>query len=162
MSLKNYVLFIGQRILGATAGAPLSASSTGLLASGISTSTVNATANTTTTNATATGVLIASMTLTPVSGTYFVSFNTSLQSNANNIDVVISIFSGGTIVTGTEMFATPQIQGGLTPSLNMKVPASVSCFVTVNGSQAIEARWRLSAAGTGTADTRILNIVRVA
>lgn len=162
MSLKNHVMFIGEQILSATVGAPLSTDTNGQLVSGTSTSTVNATAATTTTNATATGVLINAMTLTPVAGTYYVSFHTSLQSNTNNIDVIVSIFSGGTIVTGTEMVGTPQIQGGLTPSLNMKVPVSVSCFTTVNGSQAIEARWRVSAAATATAGTRILNIVRTA
>lgn len=159
MGVVNSILFIGQKILGGTLGAPLSTSASGLLVSGISTSTVNATANTTTTSTT--NVLISSMTLTPAAGTYYVSFHTSLQENANNAIVTASLFSGGVQITGTEMPVTPFIQGGLTPSLPLQIPISISAFATVNGAQAIEARWRVSA-GTGTATQRILNIVRVA
>lgn len=156
--VNNPVAFIGQAVLGSTAGAPLSAGATNLLASGISTSSVNATVSTTTTSTS--DVLIGSMTLTPVAGTYFVNFSSSFEENNNNANIFFSIYSGGAQVTGTEVAVTPQIQGGVTPSLNMRLPGSVSAFATVNGAQAIEARWRVSA-GTGTARQRILNIIRV-
>jgi hypothetical protein len=161
-NVYNYILFIGQVISGATNGAPLVVSSTGKLATGLSTSSVNATGTTTTTStANPSTAVIASMTQTPVAGTYFVYFCSSFQSNANNIDVLYSLFSGGSLITGSEMTATPQIQGGLTPSLNMKFPGCTIGLATVNGSQAIEARWHVSAAGTATAGSRIMIIMRV-
>lgn len=157
--IKNPVAFIGQAVLGATAGAPLSTDVNNLLVSSHSNSNVTATVAATTTSAT--DVLITSMTLTPVAGTYIAWFHTTLQSNSNNANITVSLWSGVTQVTGTEMVATPQIQGGVTPSLNMRVPVGTVCTTTVNGSQAIEARYRTSA-GTATAGTRILQILRVA
>lgn len=158
----NPIAFIGEVIFNATNGAPLSADANGLLVSGISNTSANATTTTTTTStASPSTAVIASMTLTPVSGTYYVSFCSTFQSNTNNINVVFGLFSGGSKINGTEMSSTPQIQGGLTPSLNSLVPGCTMGFATVNGSQAIEVRWHVSAAATATAGERILNIVRV-
>lgn len=158
MPISNPVAFIGEQVLGSTVGAPLSADANGQLVSGITASEVNATASTTTTSAT--DVLIDTMTSTPVAGTYLVHFQTTLQSNTNNATFTVSIYSGGSQVTGTEMSAIPQIQGGVTPSLNINIPISSMCLATVNGSQAIEARWRRSA-GTATALSRRMTIVRI-
>lgn len=154
----NPTLFIGELVSGATAGAPLSADANGQLVSGISNSSVNATANTTTTSAT--DVLIASMTLTPAAGTYLVLFNASFTHSANNATITYTIYAAGAAVTGTAMVAEPTIQGGLTPTLPFSQPVSTSGFATVNGAQAIEIRWKTSAA-TATSGTRILNILRV-
>lgn len=158
MPIIRNSLFIGNTVLGATVGAPLSADANARLVSGISTGSVNATASTTTTSAS--DVLIASMTLTPVAGTYLVLFHTSFTHSANNASITFSLYSGGVAVTGTAMVAIPTVAGGLTPSLPFSVPGSISAFVTVNGAQAIEARWKTSTA-TATAGQRILNIVRV-
>lgn len=155
---ENPTIFIGEVVSGGTNGAPLSQSATGKVSSGIANSSVNATADTTTTSTT--DVLIGSMTLMPVSGTYEVHFCTTLAENTNNANIFVSIYDGGSQVVGSEMSATPQIQGGVTPSLNMRVPICTLATATVNGSQAIEGRWRVSA-GTGTAHTRILFISRM-
>lgn len=156
--VENPTAFIGEPIVGATTGAPLSADANDKLVSGITTNSVNATSGTTTTSAT--DVLIASMTLTPVAGTYYVSFHTSFTHSANNATITYTLYSGGSAITGTAMIAEPTIQGGLTPTLPFSQPGSISGFATVNGSQAIEARWKTSGA-TATAGARILNIVRV-
>lgn len=156
--VNNPVAFIGQAVLGATVGAPLSTDSNGQLVSGITATKVSATADATTTSTT--DVLITSMTITPVSGTYEVKFSTTVESNSNNANIFVSLYAGGSQTSGTEMSATPQIQGGLTPSLNMRLPISTVTQVAVNGSQAIEARWRITA-GTATSHSRTLSIIRV-
>lgn len=157
--INNPVAFIGQAVLGATTGAPLSTDTNDQLVSGIYSTEVTATASTTTTSTT--DALINSMTTTPVAGTYIVWFHTTLQSNANNINIFVSIYAGGVQASGSEMSATPQIQGGLTPSLNQNSPIGTVNTVTVNGAQAIEARWRVSAAGTATSLSRTLQILRI-
>lgn len=157
--VSNLSIFLGEVASGLTVGAPLSVSATGKVASGLSSTEVTATATTTTTSTT--DVLINSMTTTPVAGTYIVWFHTTLQSNTNNVNVFVSIYAGGVQAAGSEMDSTPQIQGGLTPSLNSNVPIGTINTVTVNGSQAIEARWRVSAAATATALSRTLQILRV-
>jgi len=120
---------------------------------------VNATSSTTTTSAT--DVLINGMTITPsIPGTYLVMFSTTLQQNTNNATVTVSLYGNGSQITGSERSAIPQFQGGVTPSLNINAPIMVQALVTVNGSQAIEARWRRSA-GTATALARALTITRV-
>lgn len=100
------------------------------------------------------------MTNTPAAGTYYVAFHTTFTHSANNATITYTLYSGGTAITGTAMVAEPTIQGGLTPTLPFSQPGSVSGFATVNGSQAIEVRWKTSAA-TATAGTRILSLVRV-
>lgn len=157
--IKRGTIFIGQTVLGSTAGAPLAVDTNNLLASGLSATEATATASTTTTSTT--DVLMNLMTLTPVAGTYLVIFNTTLQSNANNVNIFVSIYAGGAQASGSEMSGTPQFQGGLTPSLNVSVPIGTVNLVTVNGSQAIEARWRVSAAATATALSRTLVILRI-
>lgn len=119
---------------------------------------VNATSSTTTTSAT--DVLITTMTITPAAGTYFVDFCGTFTHSANNATITFTIYAAGSAVTGTAMVAEPTIQGGLTPTLPFSQPGCVSGFATVNGAQAIEARWKTSAS-TATVGTRILNILRV-
>lgn len=158
MPIRNPVMFIGQKILAAVVGSPLSSDANGQLVSGTSNSETVGTSTITTTSAT--DVLITGMTATPVAGTYIVWFVTTLQHITNNANIFVSIYAGGVQASGSEMEATPQIQGGVTPSLNMRVPIATVNTVAVNGSQAIEARWRTSA-GTATATTRTLQILRV-
>lgn len=156
MSLKNPVIFIGEQVLGATTGAPLSTDTNDQLVSGHSNTEVSATADTTTTSTT--DVLIASMTITPVAGTYLVWFSTTVDHSAQSVAVVVSIYSGGTLKADSVRSPVPRFNGiganSLTPM------ASTQGVVTVNGSQAIEARWK-TASGTATAHQRTLNILRV-
>lgn len=159
---QNPVMFIGQAVLGATAGAPLSVDASGLLTSGISTTKVTSSSDTTTTStASPATAVINTMTITPAAGTYNVDFATTLSSNANNVDIFVSIWAGNALSAGTEQYATPQIQGGLTPSLPFDLVASTIGQVTVNGSQAIEIRWRLSGAGKATSHHRTMIITRI-
>ena len=119
-----------------------------------------ATATGSTTITTGTDALVASMTLTPVAGTYLVMFSTTITGNSNNANTFISVYAGGVQVASSEVSGTPQIQGGITPSLNMNVPINTQATVTVNGSQAIEIRGRRTA-GTTTVLSRSLIILRI-
>lgn len=158
--VSNLSVFLGEVASNLTAGQPLSVSTTGKLASGIiETQDISTASTTTTSTASPSTAVIASMTRTPAAGTWEVSFCTTFQSNANNIDILYGIFAGGTL-NGAEMSVTPQIQGGLTPSLNQRLPGCAIALVTVNGSQAIEIRWHVSAAGTATAGNRIMTVKR--
>ncbi len=111
-----------------------------------------ATASTTTTSAT--DVLMSGMTVTPAAGTYSVFFGTALQHTTNNQIVYVSIYVGGTKQTYSER---PYQSGRWVGSAYC---GDTHARVTVNGSQAIEVRWRTSAA-TATALQRSLMIVRV-
>lgn len=154
--VKNPVAFIGQSVLGATTGAPLSTDTNSQLVSGITSTEVSATADTTTTSTT--DVLINSMTITPVSGTYLAWFDTCVDHSAQSVAVVLSLYSGGSLKTDSVRAPVPRFNGIGANSLNPCV--SINGKITVNGSQAIEARWK-TASGTATAHQRTLNILRV-
>lgn len=121
------------------------------------TTQASATADTTTTSAT--DVLMNSMTLTPAAGTYGVVFSTSLESSSNNAIISVSVYAGGVQAAHSERQAEPATSGGLGSSA-ANMPVSTNAEVTVNGSQAIEIRWRITA-GTATAHQRTMNIRRV-
>lgn len=157
--VRNPVMFIGQKILGATNGAPLSADANGQLVSGITDGEASATGDTTTTSGS--DVLMNAMTLTPVSGTYLVWCSTTLESSSNNAIITVSIYSGGAQITHTERAAVPFTNGGLLGgNIDLQIPIMTHAKTTVNGSQAIECRWRRSA-GTATAHERTLDILRI-
>lgn len=112
-----------------------------------------ATATATTTTTSVTDVLLDNMTLTPASGTYFVTFSTSGLNSGNGAERNwYSIYVNGVQNAASERRLG--IAGGAT------IPINTSAIVTVNGSQAIEIRWRV-AAGTGTSYQRSLNCVRI-
>jgi hypothetical protein len=99
-----------------------------------------ATADTTTTSTT--DVLIGSMTVTPASGDYFVLFEASIEQGQADKNCHINIYSGGTLVAASDKLFDAAIA-------NEALPVSTMAKVTVNGAQAIEARWRTSN-GTST------------
>lgn len=115
-----------------------------------------ATADTTTTSTT--DVLIGSMTLTPVAGDYLVFFSTTVDHSAQAVAVVISIYVGGVLKADSVRSPVPRFNGIGANSLSPM--ASTNGWVTVNGSQAIEIRWK-TASGTATAHQRALDILRV-
>lgn len=126
----------------------------------ITNSQASATADTTTTSAT--DVLMNAMTLTPAAGTYLAMFSTSLECSSDDADITISIYFGGTQVAHTERVATPNVaSSGVFNPNGANIPIATQCIVTVNGSQAIEARWRRTA-GTATAHERTLTIIKLA
>lgn len=149
-------IFSGEVASNLTVGAPLVVSSTGKVTTGLSTGEATATADTTTTSAT--DVLIGSMTLTPVSGTYLAIGSTCVDHSAQSVAVVVSLYSGGTLKTDSVRSPVPRFNGiganSLTPCI------STQALLTVNGSQAIEIRWK-TASGTATAHQRTLTILRV-
>lgn len=154
--VKNPVAFIGQAVLGATAGAPLSTDTNAQLVSGISNSEATATGTITTTSTT--DVLMASMTLTPVSGTYLAMGSTCVDHSAQSVTVTVSLYVGGTLKADSARPTVPRFNGVGANTLSPCV--ATQGIVTVNGSQAIEIRWKVGS-GTGTAYQRTLSIVRL-
>ncbi len=96
-------------------------------------------------------VLMSGMTITPLAGIYFVAFSSLVNGSTGVVAVFTSIYTGGVQAPPTER------------SMTGIVPASLTSIgrVTVNGSQAIEGRWRVSS-GTGTVTSRCLLIMAVA
>lgn len=157
--LINPVGFIGQSILGSTVGAPLTVDSNFGLVSGQSTTTfVKTTGAITTTSAT--DVTMTSITLTPPAGTWQVQFCTTFTHSANNATISYSVYAGGVQDAASEMKATPTVQGGVTPSLPSSPPSCTIGEEIVNGSQAIDIRWRTSGA-TATSTNRYMIITRI-
>ncbi len=122
----------------------------------VNSSEASATADTTTTSAT--DVLMNLMKLTPAAGTYLAMFSTSVEHNTNSSDVFTSIYVGGAQIAHTERKATPQ--NASVGSDSQGIGLASQAIVTVNGSQAIEGRWRATAA-TATAHQRTLTIIRL-
>jgi hypothetical protein len=118
----------------------------------IANSAVSATADIATVSVT--DVLLDSMTLTPAAGTYLALFCSSTVNSGNGAERnYFSLYSGGVKDTGSER--TIGISGG-----SYSAVTSMGVF-TVNGSQAIEVRWRVIA-GTGTTKARRLTLIRLA
>lgn len=117
---------------------------------------VSATADTTTTSTT--DVLMNSMTLTPIAGTYLTWFSTTVDHSNQSVAVVVSIYVGGVLNTASVRSVIPRFNGAGAISLSPCV--ATNGVVTVNGSQAIEIRWK-TASNTATAHQRTLDILRV-
>ena len=157
MPVKGSVLFSGQYVLGVTDGAPLSTNSTGGLVSGITYSEATATTAATTTSTT--DVVMTSMTITPVAGTYLVIFSGWFGQSASGDQIIFSIYYGTT--QKTDSIRNIQPFNNAIGGANQNIAASTNSIVTVNGSQAIAIEWHVSA-GTGTVTNRTLDIVRLA
>lgn len=157
MGIIRNALFIGKGVLGAVAGAPLSADANGTLVSGISNIEVSATSNATTSSGT--DALMTSMTSTPVAGTYLVWFSCDLNSPTGGAVVSVSYYIGGSQKADSLRKIMPFAGGTLTAG-NQRVAVAINGVVTVNGSQAVEVRWSTSS-GTITAAARTMNLLRV-
>lgn len=118
-----------------------------------------ATADTTTTSAS--DVLLNSMTITPVAGVYLVWFSASGINSANGGVTTYSIYSGGVQVASSERQVTSLIAGVVIGNAPNEVAVASQALVSVNGSQAIEVRWRRSA-GTSTTRERSITVLKVA
>jgi hypothetical protein len=105
----------------------------------------------------ATDTLIAgtgqSMTMTPASGTYAAWFSSSLSGSANSAYGFVSIWSGGAQITNSERRIDTAVAGEY-------LAAQTQAVATVNGAEAIEARWRMGS-GSGTLFSRNLIILKV-
>ena len=115
------------------------------------------TANGTITITSSSDVLATGMTVTPVEGTYLCFFTGACwMVNPDSTHFTYSsIYAGGSQVTGSEV---PNSDG-----VGFATPFCCVAVCTVNGTQAIEGRWRRDAGG-GTASmvgTRTLNYLKI-
>jgi len=117
----------------------------------LTTNTATATGNITTTSGT--DIVATGMTLTPASGTYMVTFTGGFRNSNDGATTFASIWSAGSQVAASERKIIQGRDG-------LQGLFCCAAKVTVNGSQAIEGRWRRSA-NTGTMHERILAIIRV-
>lgn len=159
--VENPVLFSGEVAANLTAGAPLSVSSTGKVASGISNTPVTFTSTITTTAACSTLIpttVLTGITTTPAAGTYEVTFSTWLTHSTGNATVTMSIGIAGT--SQASMLRTTLPFTGAVGGANNGVALSTNGIVTVNGSQAIAMLWCTTAA-TATAHAGEMDVVRL-
>jgi hypothetical protein len=109
--------------------------------------------STTITTTSLTDVLMTGMTLTPPAGTYLVSFTGDLSHNANGGTIATSIYYNGSKIAASQRDYARGSQ-----------PATTSFHsvtrITVNGSSAIEGRWRTNSA-TASNYHRTLFVLRV-
>ena len=117
----------------------------------VSNQEATATADDTTTSATDT--LMNSMTQTPAAGTYLAIWSGSILNSANGAERTwVSLYAGGSQVSATER--------GVGTAGGAYAPTSTQAVITVNGSQAIEIRWR-AAGGTSTVRNRRLTLIKL-
>jgi len=112
-----------------------------------------------TTSTATTYTLISGLTITPAAGTYLVSLSGTIKSTIKSRTMYLAIFVGGTIVSGSERQYSPGETDSPTP---FALPLAIS--VTVNGAQAVEARWMVTAgspAATMTINNRNLTLFKV-
>lgn len=100
-----------------------------------------------------TDVLLTDLSLTPVAGTYLVQAEGVTYNNGPNNINFFTVYVNGVAVPST------------TRSYNMKSSGDQTSFIlqhvtTVNGSQPIDVRWRVSG-GTGSVDGRSLILIRI-
>jgi hypothetical protein len=91
----------------------------------------------------ATDTLMTGMTITPAAGTYQVSVRAEVSATTNNRNVTVSVYSGGSKVADSEVVSFIRTGNGLFTSADIQ-NTTTDAIVTVNGSQAIETRWRTS------------------
>lgn len=107
------------------------------------------------TTTSATHILATGMTITPAAGTYTVTWSASVRSTSTTGEVYIRIYAGGSAVGAEQIYQ----RGGNASSIAVGLCATFK--VTVNGSQAIEGRWR-RVNGTGEMLSRNLTIIQSA
>ena len=113
-----------------------------------------ASSTTSVTTTSATDVVMNSMTITPPAGTYVATFATTFGHTSNGAIIYLSIYAGGTQVAYSEdAIQSPRW-------VNAGYGGFTQARVTVNGTQAIDVRWRTTIA-TATAYNRSLIIQRV-
>lgn len=116
----------------------------------LTTTEVTATADATTTGTSY--ATMTSMTATPASGTYEVVFSASGSSSIASANCDYAIFVDGTIVAHSER---QMFYGGGSQAADVDMTMHTRAKVSVNGSQAIDIRWRTDQ-GTFTAHERSL------
>lgn len=111
-------------------------------------------------------VSVSGMSITPVAGTYMVTFSGKSTMTGASVRSEYAIYSGGSLIPNSlrETSCNLTLLGGLvTISLNtIGVGANTSTIVTVNGSQTIDVRYRSVNGGTIQVTERNLTLIRVA
>lgn len=156
MPIHNPVAFIGEQILGATAGVPLAADSNGQLVSGLSVIEVSDTANATTTSNTP--ALLTTMSITAIAGTYLVWFSSSTTSNGTNCTQTFGLYNNGVLKTDSSRTIQPY-DGGTLAATTAIGAVAINGIVTVT-TGAVEIHWS-TAGGTATCHQRTLNMLRI-
>lgn len=86
-------------------------------------------------------VLLNGMSITPPSGTYLISFQTSITISGNDGQAYVSVYTGNFKQSESEL----KFRVGSGGVRDIEAPMTISEFpVTVNGSQSIQIRWRRS------------------
>lgn len=113
------------------------------------------------TTTSATFILATGMTVTPEAGTYLAMFTADVENDTNNAEVHIALYVGGSVVPNTDTYFEAKDTGALSSPPTNRSSLTIHRVLTPNGSQAVEARWRVTA-GTGTmGSARSLHLLRV-
>lgn len=116
-------------------------------------------AQSTVTTTSATPATYGSMTLTPIAGTYLVTFDTYVQSTAGGNSVTMGLYIAGTVVSTsprTVQFPTATL-------IDSGYPFYIGIqgqIITVNGSQVVDVRWSTNG-GTASGFNRTLTLVKI-
>ena len=110
---------------------------------------INSTVSTTT-NSTK-YVTINQMSLTPVAGTYRVSFGGSIEVAGKNQEVTVAIFVDGVMIASSVRHLHKA-----TTSLGVVYPVNIVEIITVNGNQLIDVRWAATPSASVTCYERSL------
>lgn len=100
-------------------------------------------------------VLISGMSMLPTSGDYLVSFQTSLASSLNSVRGSFAVFIGNSLVEESQIVFERAAASAITPiSIN-------NIKVSVNGSQTIQIRWKVTNGNITSIDYRNMNILKI-
>ena len=116
----------------------------------------NSTATVSTTSTT--DVLMTGMTVTPAAGTYLVMFSSWCNQSNGADTIVISLYNGSTLQTGTTRSLIPFPNNLLVSTLN--IPVATQAIMTATGSAAISVEWHVNG-GTGSCYDRTFDLVRI-
>ncbi|MEO8149674.1 MAG: hypothetical protein ABI723_18695 [Bacteroidia bacterium] len=117
----------------------------------------NYTTSVSTSTVSTTYVLMTGMTSTPAAGTYMVTFSASARGTNTDQQMQVSLYSAGTLITHTQRsYGYNTNVGNLTKRFNI----STQALITVNGAQAIEARYKTNV-GTFNVDERSMIVIKI-
>ena len=126
---------------------------------GLNATSITATSSVTTTSATYS--IITSMQTTPAAGTYLLSFNCN-ASIGNDTSGDIAVFVGGTEQTIFTRRVAIDAAGFIGAVASMETVFSTISFITVNGSQQVDIRFRENGGGTLGVSERVLTLIPAA
>ncbi|MEO8149675.1 MAG: hypothetical protein ABI723_18700 [Bacteroidia bacterium] len=102
-------------------------------------------------------VLMTGMTSTPAAGTYRVTFSASGRGTNTDQQMQVSLYSAGAIVTYTQRSYGYNTNAG---NLTKRFDINTQALITVNGAQAIEARFKTNV-GTFNVDERSMILIKI-